>query len=94
MEAHKSFHSTTILVSHDVDEITRLSDQVYVIDNGRIVNSGNAGSIFKDQDVNLSYIGKITAIEKNKIEVEFLDNKPGSYTPGDVVNISVISNPK
>src|ERR1035437_2894135 len=75
LEAHKSFNATTILVSHDVDEITRLSDQVYVIDNGRIINSAKAEFIFKDQDADLSSTGKITAIDKNKIEIELPENK-------------------
>jgi len=89
MEAHKSFHSTTILVSHDVDEITRLSDMVYVIDNGRIVNSGNADFIFKEPELaDLSYKGKITGIEKSKIEIELTENNPPTFKPGDIITIS------
>ena len=46
IQAHKNFHATTLLVSHDVNEVTRLSDFVYVIDNGRISNQGRPGDVF------------------------------------------------
>jgi molybdate transport system ATP-binding protein len=100
MEAHKSFHSTTILVSHDVDEITRLSDQVYVIDSGRIVNSGNAEYIFKDQEpgVNYSIPCKVTGINGTSLEIELngtvitIPQNEGIHKIGDTVNISIKSN--
>lgn len=45
--AHKNFHATTLLVSHDISEVSRLSDYVYVIDNGRISVQGKPGDVFK-----------------------------------------------
>lgn len=45
--AHKNFNATTLLVSHDVNEVSRLSDYIYVIDNGRISAQGKPGEVFK-----------------------------------------------
>jgi len=45
--AHKNFNATTLLVSHDVYEVSRLSDYVYVIDNGKISEQGKPGDVFK-----------------------------------------------
>ncbi|MEI8005873.1 MAG: ATP-binding cassette domain-containing protein [Bacteroidota bacterium] len=50
--AHKNFNATTLLVSHDVYEVSRLSDFVYVIDNGKISQQGKPGDVFKSSAVN------------------------------------------
>jgi molybdate transport system ATP-binding protein len=97
MEAHKSFHSTTILVSHDVDEITRLSDQVYVIESGKIINSGKTEFIFGDQQPDIPYTipCKITGVNDNSLDIELNNtiikiNNPHaqSFKIGDTINIS------
>ncbi len=46
IQAHTNFNATTLLVSHDVYEVSRLSNYVYVIDNGRISKQGKPGDIF------------------------------------------------
>jgi len=46
IQAHKTFHATTLLVSHDVSEVSRLSDFVYVIDKGTIISQGRPADIF------------------------------------------------
>ena len=100
MQAHKSFNATTILVSHDVDEITRLSDQVYVIDNGRIVNSGNAEFIFSDHEPGITFtipckIIKVNIssldIELNETIIQIPQNDSQKYKIGDIVNVSIKS---
>jgi energy-coupling factor transport system ATP-binding protein len=39
---------TLVLVSHDMDEVARLSDRVYVLDQGRVVTSGPPRAVFGD----------------------------------------------
>lgn len=39
---------TLVLVSHDMEEVARLSDRVSVLDQGRVVASGSARAIFAD----------------------------------------------
>jgi len=46
LQAHKNFHATTLLVSHDIQEVVKLSDFVYVIGNGKIQKQGNPDDIF------------------------------------------------
>lgn len=48
LQAHKDFKSTTLLVSHDINEVTRLSDYVYVIESGKIKCQGKPREIFFD----------------------------------------------
>lgn len=40
------FHKTIIILSNDVDFIHSISDYVYVLDNGKIVNHGNKYDVF------------------------------------------------
>jgi molybdate transport system ATP-binding protein len=40
LRAHRLYNLTTILVSHDLIEVIRLSNYVYLMDNGQIVNQG------------------------------------------------------
>lgn len=41
LKAHRQYNLTTILVSHDIIEIVRLSQTVYHLENGLIVNQGH-----------------------------------------------------
>ncbi len=38
--AHKNFNATTILVSHDINEVVKLSDYMYIMHDGKIVKNG------------------------------------------------------
>ena len=40
LSVHRQYNLTTILVSHDLLEVTRLSTYVYLMDNGQIVSQG------------------------------------------------------
>ena len=44
--AHTNFQATTLLVSHDIEEVYRLSDFVYVIEKGKIQKQGKPGEVF------------------------------------------------
>ncbi len=41
LQVHQEYGHTTILISHDVDEIIRLSDQVFILEDGKIVHQGD-----------------------------------------------------
>ena len=47
LEIHKRFALTIILVSHDVEEILKLSDQIFVIDNGKVFDAGKPGEVLR-----------------------------------------------
>ncbi len=67
--AHKNFKATTLLVSHDVEEVTKLSDFVYVIDDGKIQNQGKPKDIFNKNlsDSTQKIVGKVIKIERNLV---------------------------
>jgi molybdate transport system ATP-binding protein len=55
LEVHKEFGLTTLLISHDVSEIIRLSDFMIEMDQGRIVRQGNPADMFTNDRVNAKF---------------------------------------
>lgn len=62
-EVHKKFELTTIMVSHDIDEIEKLAGTVFLMENGKLIASGKPGEILP---VKTQSIGKVVAIEKKE----------------------------
>ncbi len=63
---HREFKLTTILISHDISEIIRMSDYLIEIDHGKIVREGSPSEIFTQNRVNakFQFTGKILAMVK------------------------------
>ncbi len=64
LEAHQRFHLTTILVSHDVGEILKLSDHMLTLFEGKIIKSGKPAEIFSNHEVSgkFQFTGEILDI--------------------------------
>lgn len=60
---HKEYGLTTILVSHDLDEILKMSDEVIYLENGKVINQGTTTDVLKSTN-QITLTGKILAIEK------------------------------
>lgn len=69
LEAHKKYALTTILISHDIPEIFKLSDRVLVLKKGSIVNNGKPETVFAEQSLSgkFQFTGEIIKIEKESI---------------------------
>jgi len=66
LEVHRKYKLTTILVSHDISEIYKLSDQVIVIENGTNTKQGTPSEVFSSHSNSgkFQFIGEILKIEK------------------------------
>lgn len=66
---HQKFEITSILVSHDISEIFKLSNRVFKILQGAIINDGNPSEIFANSNLSGKFkiIGEVLAINKNDI---------------------------
>ncbi len=64
--AHQLSGATTILVSHDLNEVFRLATQVLCIENGSINRSGKPEEVFSDNTISgkVQITGNIARIEK------------------------------
>ncbi len=99
---HKEFNTTTIMVSHDPSEIYRLSNRVIVLNQGQIINDGEAkdillktqgsakfsfeGELLKIIKVDVIYIA-IIAIAQQLVEVVISQEEAKSLKVGQKVNV-------
>lgn len=56
MGMHKRFNLTTILISHDKDEILKLSDHVVKMDQGKIIQQGTGDEVFTPETNNCNIL--------------------------------------
>ncbi len=66
LQVHRNFDLTTILISHDISEILRMSNQLIELDNGKIIRQGKPDKIFnlKEFNAKFQFTGVIISIEK------------------------------
>ena len=64
LKAHRTYELTTILVSHYLPEIFRLSDEVIVLEKGCIERKGTASNIFMEEKISNKFktTGEIVGI--------------------------------
>lgn len=69
IKIHKQFNITTILASHDLAEILKLSNKVFFIEKGIIVKSGIPPDVFTKENISgkFKFIGEIIDIQKNDV---------------------------
>lgn len=69
LKVHKQYNLTTILVSHDANEVIKLSDKVFFLEEGKIVRQGSPIEIFASKKVSGKFqlFGDIISIEKQDI---------------------------
>ena len=68
-KAHQYYKLTTILVSHHLPEIFRLTDNVILLDEGKIINQGRPIDVFTEQKTSSKFnvTGEVIDIKKNDI---------------------------
>jgi len=68
-QAHRLSGATTILVSHDLNEVFRLASHVVCIGNGVVTRSGKPDAVFSDDSISgkVQITGQIARIEKEDI---------------------------
>ena len=78
----REFGKTVVLVSHDRDEVFRMSDSIAVMDGGRIERIGSRGEVFADPQTRK---GAILTGCKNVSSIERLENGQLWATDWDMV---------
>jgi molybdate transport system ATP-binding protein len=100
---HRELGLTTLLVSHDVGEVFKLSQRVLRLDHGRIIQSGTPAEIFLQQRVagKLNLRAQVLAIRREEVvyilslllgqeivEVIATDDEVEGLKVGDIVSLS------
>lgn len=60
------YHTTTLLVSHDIAEVARIADQVVVLDHGKVVQSGAPGRVLPAMQNNCLE-GEVVAMDEHTV---------------------------
>lgn len=55
LNLHNEFDLTTLLISHDVSEVLRMANSIIELDEGKIIKTGTADSIFNYKDLNAKF---------------------------------------
>jgi len=69
LKAHQYYQLTTILISHHIPEIFKLSDKVIVLDKGLLVKEGTPAFVFSEEKISSKFkiTGEIISIEKSDV---------------------------
>lgn len=68
-DIHKVYGLTTLLISHDISEIVKLSDQVFILEKGRITRQGSPDGIFLSKEISgkFRFTGEVLGIEQQGV---------------------------
>ncbi|WP_027395348.1 sulfate/molybdate ABC transporter ATP-binding protein [Aquimarina latercula] len=103
LKVHREYELTTILVSHDIGEIIKMSDKVYCLEDGKITKVGDSLSVFTDNQLSGKYqfSGEVINIESedvvfivtvlignNVVKVIAQESEISSLTIGDKVVVA------
>ena len=69
IKVHQKTGITTILVTHDLPEVFKLSRKVFVIDQGKIIKSGSPQEVFVNNELSgkFKFTGEIIEIHKDGV---------------------------
>ena len=103
LKVHKEFSLTTILVSHDIGEVIKMSDKIFVIEEGKIIKQGLPIEVFSNKQVSgkFQFAGEIISIDKedvvyivtiligvNIVKIVAVESEIESMSPGDKVMVA------
>ena len=69
LRLHRALGITTVIVSHDLTEVYKLSDRVLLIEHGKISRNGLPAAVFSDRHVSgkFQFIGEVLGIEADEV---------------------------
>ncbi|MGH2646561.1 MAG: sulfate/molybdate ABC transporter ATP-binding protein [Ginsengibacter sp.] len=69
LKLHRQFNLITILVSHDPGEVIKMSNKIFILENGRIIKEGKPIDVFTTKKVSgkFQFSGQVIQIEKQDV---------------------------
>ena len=69
IKVHRRFKITSILVTHDISEVFKLSNRVFKISSGKITHDGTPNEVFAEQNISGKFklVGDVISIKKSDI---------------------------
>jgi molybdate transport system ATP-binding protein len=69
LKIHHKYQLTTLMITHSIPEIFKLSDKVIILDKGKITKEGTPGNVFSEEKISSKFklTGEIISITKSDI---------------------------
>ncbi|WP_281227041.1 ATP-binding cassette domain-containing protein [Flavobacterium aquiphilum] len=69
LKIHQKYQLTTLMITHSMPEIFKLSDSVIHLDKGKVIKEGTPGSVFLEDKISSKFklTGEIISIHKSDI---------------------------
>ena len=69
LKIHQKYQLTTLMITHSIPEIFKLSDSVIHLDKGKVLKEGTPGSVFLEDKISSKFklTGEIISIHKSDI---------------------------
>jgi len=69
LKAHQEYGLTTILISHDIGEIIKLSDYVFILEKGSIKRKGSPAEVFINKQISgkFKFTGEVLRLERQDV---------------------------
>ncbi|MDR6845396.1 ATP-binding cassette domain-containing protein [Flavobacterium granuli] len=69
LKIHQKYKLTTLMISHSIPEIFKLSDKVIILDKGKIIKEETPGNVFSEEKISSKFklTGEIISITKSDI---------------------------
>ena len=66
LQVHQKLKFTALVISHDIEEVVRLSDNIFMLDKGKVIKNGPALALFenKEEDTTISLTGIVVSVEQ------------------------------
>jgi len=69
LKIHQKYQLTTLMITHSIPEIFKLSDKVIILDKGKIIKEGTPNAVFSEEKISSKFklTGEIISITKSDI---------------------------
>ncbi|WP_243636336.1 sulfate/molybdate ABC transporter ATP-binding protein [Flavobacterium aquariorum] len=69
LKIHQKYQLTTVMITHSIPEIFKLSDKVIILDKGKILKEGTPSEVFSEEKISSKFklTGEIISITKSDI---------------------------
>lgn len=69
LKIHQKYQLTTLMISHSIPEIFKLSNKVIILDKGKIIKEGTPNEVFSEEKISSKFklTGEIISITKSDI---------------------------
>ncbi len=89
---HDEVHVTTVFVTHDQEEALEVSDEIVVINDGRIEQIGTPDALYDEpaNDFVMSFLGEVTALDGQLIrphDIDLVTHEVPGAVPGTITRV-------